>query len=101
MKAKITKKGAYDILDVMGPVVGILTAASGKEAACCVMHGTIPPGVPVPLHSHPDEESFYILDGELQVLRVEGSKLQWSVMQAGDFIHIPGNSRHAWHNTSG
>lgn len=45
-----------ETLDVLGPVVQFLTAPRDGEP--CVMRGTIPPGVTVPLHSHADPETF-------------------------------------------
>ncbi|RWN65916.1 MAG: hypothetical protein EOR99_19420 [Mesorhizobium sp.] len=41
-----------ETLDMLGPVVQFLTAPRDGEP--CVMRGTIPPGVTVPLHSHAD-----------------------------------------------
>ena len=72
-----------------------------REDAYCVMKGTIPPGVSVPIHSHADAESFYVLSGEAQVLVATEAGLQWQTLRPGDFIHIPGGAKHAWRNVSG
>ena len=71
------------------------------EDAYCVMKGTIPSGVSVPLHSHADAESFYVLSGEAQALVETEVGLQWQTLRPGDFIHIPGGTKHAWRNVSG
>jgi quercetin dioxygenase-like cupin family protein len=36
------------------------------EDAYCVMKATIPPSGFVPLHGHTDDESFYVLSGEVE-----------------------------------
>jgi anti-sigma factor ChrR (cupin superfamily) len=64
------------------------------------MKGTLPPGVSVPLHSHADAESFYVLSGKAQALVQTEGGLAWQTLKQGDFIHIPGGTRHAWRNVS-
>ena len=64
------------------------------------MKGTIPPGVSVPLHSHPDDESFFLLSGRLQALDQRKDSFKWINMKAGDFRHVPQDVRHAWKNKS-
>lgn len=54
----IVNKGAHAALDVFGPTIEFLTLRQETDAPYCVMVGTIPLGVSVPLHSHPDIESF-------------------------------------------
>jgi uncharacterized RmlC-like cupin family protein len=65
-----------------------------------VIRGTIPAGASVPLHSHPDPESFYVLSGTAQTLVEEGGRLEWRIVNAGDFVHIPGSERHAHRNVT-
>jgi mannose-6-phosphate isomerase-like protein (cupin superfamily) len=56
------------VLDVLGPAIEFLRSPAEKDAAYCVMRGVIPPGVSVPLHSHPDPETFFIVSGSGQAL---------------------------------
>jgi quercetin dioxygenase-like cupin family protein len=71
-----------------------------NEDAYCVMIGTLPPGISVPLHSHSDAESFYGLTGEGEALVQTAAGLEWKRLRQGDFIHIPGGMKHAWRNRS-
>jgi quercetin dioxygenase-like cupin family protein len=48
------------MLEVVGPLIEFLTAP-GETDDFSVMQGTIPPGVVVPLHSHPDAKCFLVL----------------------------------------
>jgi quercetin dioxygenase-like cupin family protein len=70
------------------------------EGAYHVMTGAIPPGVSVPLHSHGDAESFYLISGEAEVIVETTDGLQWQTLRPGDFIHTPGGAKHAWRNRS-
>jgi quercetin dioxygenase-like cupin family protein len=88
------------ILDVLGPTVEFLTPPPEKADEYCVMKGTIPPGISVPLHSHPYSESFFVLSGSAQTLLERGNRLEWLDVKAGDFIHIPGGAKHAHRNVS-
>jgi hypothetical protein len=55
------------VLDLLGPAVELITPPDGPEDFC-VLKGTIPPGVAVPLHSHDDAEAFFVLSGTHQAL---------------------------------
>lgn len=94
--ANVVNAGHGLILDLGGPTAESLT--SREEDAYCVMKGTLPPGISVPLHSHGDAESFYVLSGEAQILVETKSGLEWQPVRQGDFAHIAGGTKHAWHN---
>lgn len=101
MKAtQIVNKGTHKVFDVLGPTVGLLIAPLEADADYSVMLGTMPPGVSVPLHSHHDDESFYLFSGVVQVLTQQEDDFKWKEVQAGDFVHIPKDVKHAWKNTS-
>jgi quercetin dioxygenase-like cupin family protein len=95
---KVVKDGEGTVVDLLGPRIGPLTPS--EEESYCVMKGILPPGVSVPLHSHGDAESFYVLSGEAQVLAQTKHGLEWQTVRQGDFVHIPGGTKHAWRNLS-
>jgi quercetin dioxygenase-like cupin family protein len=66
----------------------------------CLIRGTLPPGVAVPLHSHPDLEVFYILNGTAESFQSKGGKSEWTTVGEGAVVVVPGNVKHAWRNTS-
>jgi quercetin dioxygenase-like cupin family protein len=68
-----------------------------EEGAPCVMRGTIPAGGVVPLHSHADPETFYVVEGAAERYRDEG----WAPVGARDVAHIPGDEKHAWRTLTG
>ncbi|RVB75357.1 MULTISPECIES: cupin domain-containing protein [unclassified Mesorhizobium] len=87
-----------ETLDVLGPVVQFLTAPRDGEP--CVMRGTIPPGVTVPLHSHADPETFIQISGEIEGLSQSPKGFVWVSIRPGDIFHVPGGAKHAFRNLS-
>ena len=71
---------------------------SGQDTAgrYCVIDMHIPPGGGPGPHRHDFEETFILLDGELQ-FTFRGKK---SVARGGDTVHIPGNAPHQFVNAS-
>ena len=86
-----------EILDVLGPRIQFLTALSDNDDDYCLIKGTIPSGVVVPVHSHAERETFYVLGGEIQALW----KDHWITLGAGDVLDVPGGLKHGWRNVSG
>ena len=52
-------KKSHAVLDVLGPTVEFLVLPSECAGDYCVIRGTIPPGVSVPLHSHQTVRVFF------------------------------------------
>lgn len=93
-------KKSHAVLDVLGPTVEFLVLPSECTGDYCVIRGSIPPGVSVPLHSHPDNESFFLLSGSVQALEQRKNGFKWINMNAGDSRHVASEVRHAWKNES-
>jgi len=88
------------VLDILGPTVEFLTSPAAAHGDFCVMRGTIPPGVAVPLHSHDATEVFFVLSGTKQVLTLGSGPAEWVDVRAGDYVHVPRGTRHAHRNLS-
>lgn len=88
---------APEVIDIfVGPIFTYLTPAEGASDAYCVFRVEVPAGVTVPIHSHADRETFYILSGEIEGF--DGT--QWRMLGAGDVLDVPGNVKHAFRNHS-
>ena len=74
-----------EALEVFGPSVQFLVAPQPSDEAPCVMKGTIPPGVSVPMHSHHGIEAFFVLSEDVEVLGDEGGKAHWIAAGPGEF----------------
>lgn len=88
------------VVELFGPTLEFITSPDDKQNDFCVLKGTIPPGVSVPLHSHPDTEDFLVISGAMEGLRHDKDGYTWITMKTGDYIHVPGGAQHAWRNTS-
>ena len=74
------------------------TLLSGKDTAgrFCLVDMHIPPGGGPPPHRHDFEESFIVVEGEIEAT-FRGVK---SVAAAGQTLHVPANAPHQFHNRS-
>lgn len=86
-----------EFFDVLGPQVKLLTAVSKADTDYCLLQSIFPHGVVVPLHSHADRETFYILDGTIEGW-IQG---EWRSFGPREVFDVPGNDRHALRNFSG
>ena len=86
--------------DLFGPSVEFLTSPYDSQKPFCVLRGIIPPGCGAALHSHDDVEDFYVVSGEVLVLRQGAHGYESIACKAGDYIRMPGGTAHGWHNVS-
>ena len=87
---------SLDGVTVLGPSLRYVTEPRDGEP--CVLLGTIPPGIQVPLHSHADVETFSVVAGDLDALTVRGDDFEWIALRPGDIWHVPGDAPHAFRN---
>jgi quercetin dioxygenase-like cupin family protein len=81
---------------VVGDTYTILLSGSDTDGRYCLIDMHIPPGGGPPPHRHDFEESFTILEGEIEAT-FRGVK---SVVRAGETISIPANAPHSFTNAS-
>ena len=82
---------------VVGDTYTILLSGKDTAGRYCLIDMYIPPGGGPPPHRHDFEETFTLLEGELE-FTFRGVK---SVGRAGETVHIPANAPHQFHNASG
>jgi quercetin dioxygenase-like cupin family protein len=78
------------------PINLYLTELSENAEEYCVMHCTLPAGLVVPLHSHADRETFYVMSGKIEAL----NKDRWQELGPGDVFDVRDGMKHAWRNSS-
>jgi len=83
-------------LGVVGDTYTILLSGMDTAGRFTLIDMHVPPGGGPPPHRHDFEETFILLDGELQAT-FRGEK---RIVRAGETIHIPANAPHQFHNTS-
>src|SRR5882672_5382877 len=83
-------------LGVVGDTYTILLSGVDTAGRFTLIDMHVPPGGGPPPHRHDFEETFILLDGELQAT-FRGEK---RIVRAGETIHIPANAPHQFHNAS-
>jgi quercetin dioxygenase-like cupin family protein len=83
-------------IGLVGDTYTILLVAKDTAGRFCLIDMLIPPGGGPPPHRHDFEESFIVLEGEIEAT-FRGVK---SVAGAGETVHIPANAPYQFQNKS-
>jgi quercetin dioxygenase-like cupin family protein len=83
-------------IGLVGDTYTITVTGEDTNGRFCVIDMHIPPGGGPPPHRHDFEETFVLLEGELEAT-FRGKK---STVNAGDTLNIPANAPHQFHNAS-
>jgi quercetin dioxygenase-like cupin family protein len=89
-------KEVFSPKGTLRPTNEYLTEVSDSEGDYCIIRCALPAGAVVPLHSHSDRETFYLLSGELDALRGD----QWEKLGPGGVFDVRNGIKHAWRNSS-
>ena len=81
---------------LVGNTYTITVAGKDTNDRFCVIDMHVPPGGGPGPHRHDFEETFILLDGEVE-MTFRGEK---SVVRAGDTVNVPSNAPHQFHNSS-
>jgi mannose-6-phosphate isomerase-like protein (cupin superfamily) len=81
---------------LMGDTYTILLSGTDTDGRYCLIDMLIPPGGGPGPHRHDFEESFTILEGEIET----SFRGKQSVVRAGETINIPANAPHSFRNAS-
>jgi quercetin dioxygenase-like cupin family protein len=83
-------------IGIVGDTYTILLTSEDTAGRFSLIDMHIPPGGGPPPHRHDFEETFSLLEGELDVT-FRGKK---QVLRAGDTVNVPANAPHQFHNSS-
>ena len=83
-------------IGVVGDTYTILLSGDDTDGRYCLIDMLVPPGGGPGPHRHDFEESFILLEGEIEAT-FRGAK---SVVRAGETVNIPANAPHQFHNVS-
>lgn len=92
----VTAAEAPAPLEVIGERVTVL-ASGAQTGSYEIFHQAGPEGVGPPPHSHPWDEAFYVLDGNIAF----GIDDQSLVVAAGTLVHLPAGTTHWFRFGSG
>lgn len=90
--------GTLPHIGLVGDTYTVLLSGADTDGRYCLIDMHVPPGGGPPPHRHDFEESFTVLQGEIEVT-FRGQKL---TLRAGETVNVPANAPHAFRNvTSG
>jgi quercetin dioxygenase-like cupin family protein len=84
-------------IGLVGDTYTITVTGEQTAGQFCVIDMHIPPGGGPPPHRHDFEETFILLEGQMEAT-FRGKKL---TVRAGETLNIPANAPHQFHNVSG
>lgn len=85
-------------VSVVGDVYAMLARAEDTGGALTVLHAFVPPGGGPPPHVHlRDDESFFVIEGSIDLALGRETKR----VGPGSFAFVPRGLRHAFKNNSG
>jgi len=85
-------------IEVLGVELEWKLTADDTNHQYCVLAATVPPGVGIPPHQHPDQEAFYVLDGSPEFAFETLLGLNWKRAEPGEMINIPPHTLHGFRN---
>ena len=83
-------------IGLVGDTYTITVAGKDTGDRFCVIDMHVPPGGGPGPHRHDFDETFIVLDGEIEVT-FRGKK---STVRAGETVNVPSNAPHQFHNAS-
>ncbi len=83
-------------IGLVGDTYTITVAGKDTDDRFCVIDMHVPPGGGPGPHRHDFEETFVLLEGEIEVT----FRGKTSIVRAGDTINVPSNAPHQFHNSS-
>lgn len=96
-KQQVTvRQGEAESLRVMGADVRFLCTGDRTDKAWSLMEVGIPRDAGPPPHTHPWDEAYYVVTGEIRFV-VDGRE---QLVRAGDFIYAPGGTPHGFSGVS-
>lgn len=95
-KPIVKHAGDGDWLNILGMKIKFLSTSKDTQNRHSSMLNTVPKGLGAPLHSHPWDETFYIIEGEIELTIGER---QYHLFP-GDYALVPANEIHAFKGLS-
>ena len=88
--------GSLPHVGLVGDTYTTLLSGADTAGRYCLIDMHVPPGGGPPPHRHDFEESFTVLEGEIEVT-FRGKP---AAVKAGETVHVPANAPHAFKNVS-
>ena len=98
--ARLVDTDPLTSLEVLGVTVTPLLSSADTDGHFALFSATVPHNVGIPMHSHPDVEFFYVLEGTLTILKKNGDSMEHFQVDAHQGGFVPGNAMHGFVNSN-
>lgn len=95
----LTQAGEGTTVDVLGVKLTRKLSAAETGDQFAVIEALVPAGVGVPMHNHPEFETFYVLSGEVNFFRMTNGNVETLKATPGTTVSIPCFAYHGFQNT--
>lgn len=98
-KAIVAAKAKKTVM-VLGEPVSPILSGEDTEGRYAIVESITPPGGGVPLlHTHPVQETFWIMEGEYEIYGRDAAGNKYATpARPGQAIHVPNGSPHGFRN---
>lgn len=100
LQTSVLRSSSQPYFDVFGPRVQYLNTPDNSDSTFACIRASIPSGVAIPLHSHPDPELLLIQEGSLEFMHYVDGNHRWDSANPGDVVSVPPNVKHSFRNVS-
>lgn len=85
---------------VLGEPVTLILSGEDTDSQYALVESITPPGGGVPLlHTHPVQETFWVIEGEYEIYGRDTAGHKYATpARMGDAVHVPNNSPHGYRN---
>jgi quercetin dioxygenase-like cupin family protein len=85
---------------VIGDIITVKLTAQETKGAYLIVEAVSPPGGgPAFLHTHPPQETFYVMEGVYEVYGQDPDGQKYAIRAVpGDAVHVPSNVPHGFKN---
>jgi quercetin dioxygenase-like cupin family protein len=98
-KSIVAPRGKKTLV-VLGEPVTTILSGEDTDGQYAMVESTTPPGGGVPLlHTHPVQETFWIMEGEYEIYGRDAAGNKYATpARSGEAVHVPSNIPHGFRN---
>ena len=90
-----------DMFLVMADLITFRVTDAASSGRVTVVEIHVPAGGgPPPLHVHPPDEVFHVIEGEMTIFTGDPENARRTLLRSGDTEHVPGGTPHTFRNFS-
>ena len=93
------RPGETDVIDLLGIHCEWKVTEADTGGHYCMLEMYVPPNAGVPMHQHEQQESFVVIDGDVEFTRPGTAQSpEWFRVGPGETVHVPAWAMHGFRN---